>query len=272
MPEGPECRRIAEQLAQKVSGKTLVDIRVMSGRYTKKEITGLTELKSRLPIGVAGAGVHGKFIYIICEGEYSIWNTLGMSGSWKTMPSKHARVALEFSDGTIVYFTDMRNFGTIKISTSRHSLIEKLQSLGPDMLAEDVSHTKFIQVLRKKNKQNVCKVLMNQNVIAGVGNYLKADALWATSINPHANISDLSDDDLISLCDNIKKIIRTSYETGGATIQTFSGLEYEKGNYSSRFLVYNRKVDAEGNKVVRETTPDGRTTHWVREKQTRGAK
>ena len=270
MPEGPECRRIAEGLARTVSGKKIINIEILGGRYLKKEISGITRFIENLPLGVAGAGVHGKFIYLICENEFSVWNTLGMSGSWKTQQGKHSRVRFDMSDGTSVYFDDMRNFGTLKFVEGKRQLIEKLESLGPDMLSEDIEPALFIKLLRKKNSSNICKVLMDQSVIAGVGNYLKADSLWAAEIYPMANVEDLSDEDLTTLCEKIKQIIRASYNSGGATIQTFSGVEYEKGSYSSRFLVYNRKTDSMGNEVIKVMTPDGRKTHWAEKIQVRG--
>ena len=272
MPEGPECRKIAEGLAELVSRKYLADIEIMSGRYTKKEMSGLSDIASQLPLGIAGAGVHGKFIYVIFERGYSLWCTLGMSGSWSPNADKHTRVCLKLSDESCVYFIDMRNFGTLKFVAGKERLIEKLQSLGPDMLAEDVANEKFIARLRKKKNDNICKVLMDQSVIAGVGNYLKADSLWAAQINPFAKVSDLSDDDLIILCDKIKELIRVSYDLGGATISTYRGIDGQKGEYTSRFLVYNRQHDTMGNAVIKEMTPDGRKTHWSPTIQTKGKK
>jgi formamidopyrimidine-DNA glycosylase len=272
MPEGPECRRIAESLAKEISGKKITNVEILSGRYVKNEMSGLVQLKEALPVGVAGAGVHGKFIYWICENEFSVWNTLGMSGTWKKEQGKHSRVRFDFSGGSSVFFDDMRNFGTLKFVVGKHQLIQKLQSLGPDMLNDTVTPAEFITCLRRKNNSNICKVLMNQEVIAGVGNYLKADSLWAAGINPYSLVEDLSDDDLTLLCEKISAIIRASYESGGATIQTYTGINGEKGNYSSRFLVYNKKVDPMGYEVIKEHTPDGRKTHWVKQVQIRGNK
>jgi len=272
MPEGPECRKIAEGLAKLVSGKQLVGVDVLSGRYTKKEIGGLSEARVRFPLGIAGAGVHGKFIYLILEGGYSIWCTLGMSGSWSASADRHSRVRLNFHDGTSVYFVDMRNFGTLKFVAGKERLIEKLQSLGPDMLAEDVDIGKFIQKLRSKKSDNICKAIMDQSIIAGVGNYLKADSLWAAKVSPFADVSDLSDDDLGLLCTKIKETIRASYAAGGATIDTYRDVDGKKGQYTSKFLVYNKKSDPAGNEVIKEITPDGRKTHWVPKIQTRGKK
>ncbi len=263
MPEGPECKRIGESLAKEVSNKTLVGIDILGGRYTKKEPSGLSDLISELPIGVVGVGVHGKFIYWILLKEYSLWNTLGMSGFWSGEEQKHSRLKFRFLDGSHVYFNDTRNFGTIKLVKGKSELLKKLQSLGPDMLSEDVEDTTFIAALRKKNKHNICKVLMDQSVVAGVGNYVKAEALWLARINPSHCVKDLSDQKLIQLNFAIKTVLRESYKSGGATIKSYQNFDGEIGDYSSRFLVYNQKTDPHGNKVEKYQTPDGRTTHWV---------
>lgn len=262
MPEGPECRRLAESVAKYVSNKKLIEVEILSGRYTKKLPSGIDSFNENFPIKVAGVGVHGKFIYWILDKEFSIWNTLGMTGSWGATERKHSRLKFKFEDGTHIFFNDQRNFGTLKFVRGKHQLIEKLQSLGPDMLSEDVSSEKFISRLRKKNNQNICKVLMDQSIVCGIGNYIKADSLWLSKINPHLLVKEMSDQKLIVLNESIKKVIRESYESGGATIRSYKNFSSEPGEYAERFLVYNRKTDSEGNQVVREKTPDGRTTHW----------
>jgi len=135
------------------------------------------------------------------------------------------------------------------------------------MLSEDVDNVTFLSALRKKNKHNICKVLMDQSVIAGVGNYVKAEALWLAKINPASSVQDLEDHQLVDLNESIKSVLRASYESGGATIKSYKNFDGEIGDYSSRFLVYNQKTDPHGNEVVKFQTPDGRTTHWVPEVQ-----
>ena len=156
MPEGPEVRRMAIALGQFISGKTLEQIEVISGRYAKKPISGLGVYLKKLPDKVMATGVHGKFIYIILDSGCSIWSTLGMTGNWSDCLQRHSRVILRFSDSCL-YFNDIRNFGTLKISLSRNSLVEKLQSLGPDMLAGQVTDEVFIGCLRKKKDWNMKK-------------------------------------------------------------------------------------------------------------------
>ena len=66
MPEGPEVKRTAEGLARAMTGKTIIDVQILSGRYTKEAPTGIDDFKASIPIKVVGAGCHGKFIFAIC--------------------------------------------------------------------------------------------------------------------------------------------------------------------------------------------------------------
>tara|TARA_B100001123_G_scaffold342540_1_gene388683 strand:+ start:6591 stop:7391 length:801 start_codon:yes stop_codon:yes gene_type:complete len=260
MPEGPEVRKIAQTLAGAVSGETLNSVEVVSGRYLKKDPSGINLFRQQLPKKVVGAGCHGKFMYWMLDDECSIWSTLGMTGEWTLEKSKHTRLIFKLGNNE-VYFNDQRNFGTLKFVRGKFALIEKLQSLGPDMLAEDVTDSNFISQIRKKPGWEITKALMDQAIVAGVGNYIKSDSLWLSKISPHRKVCDLNDVELKSLNNAIKRIMRESFNTGGSTIETYKDSTKE-GEYTRRFLVYNQKMDPDGNKVVRELTADNRTTHW----------
>ena len=261
MPEGPEVRKNAESLAKRVSGRDISGIEILSGRYGKKPPSGLTLLKNIIPIRVVGVGSHGKFMYWILDDELSIWSTLGMTGQWGDKPSDHARIKITLNDGE-VYFNDQRNFGTIKFVRGKFQLIEKLKSLGPDMLAQDVTNNEFIKKLRSCDEWTITKALMDQSIVAGIGNYIKADSLWLAKISPHRKILDMTDIELGSLNSSIKQVMRESYKSGGATISTYRNFDGSEGEYNQRFLVYNQKTDPDGNEIIREITDDKRTTHW----------
>ena len=267
MPEGPEVRRMAHSIGNYLGKGEITDVITLSGRYTKNPIVGLHVFKKKLPQKIKAVGVHGKFIYILTESGSSIWSTLGMTGNWSNSQSKHSRIKILLSNGSCCYFNDIRNFGTMKIVHTVNSLVKKLGSLGPDMLAEDVSDDLFIKRLRTKNNWNICKALMNQSVVSGIGNYIKAESLWLSEISPERLVRDLSDSERSVLNECTKQIMRTSYDSGGATFLTHKNFGGIKGDYSSRFLCYNRKIDAEGNVVLKTKTPDGRTTHWAPDKQ-----
>ena len=263
MPEGPEVKRTAEGLARAMTSKTITSVTILSGRYLKEEPNGIEEFRSSLPINVVGAGCHGKFIFALCTDESFIWSTLGMTGYWNVDGGKYARVRIDFSDGSYVHFNDMRNFGTIKFVKGKHEMVKKLKSLGPDMLAEDVPVHKFKKALMKRPKWSLAKALMKQTLVCGVGNYIKADSLWLAKLSPHRIVETLSDIEFADLNEAIKKVMRASYASGGATIQSYVSFDDTVGLYTQQMIVYNQKQDPEGNDVIKEKTDDGRTTHWV---------
>jgi len=166
-----------------------------------------------------------------------------------------------------VYFNDQRNFGTLKLVYGPQKLQKKLFNLGPDIFSQETTISVFSKRLRNKCTWNITKALMNQSVIAGIGNYIKAESLWLAEINPLMSISDISDSNIKLLYQAIRDVAFTSYDNGGATFLTHKNFSGETGDYSDRFLCYNRKIDAEGNSVIKTDTPDGRKTHWSPDKQ-----
>ena len=258
---------MAQDLAAEISEKTLVGIEVLSGRYTKKSIQGFTEFKQHLPVKILGVGSHGKFMYLLTNAGFNVWNTLGMTGRWSNSHGRHSRVKFILKRGQCVYFDDIRNFGTLKCVYGKHTLLNKLRSLGPDLLNDDINSSFFVHRLRDKNNWNITKALMNQKIFAGIGNYVKAESLWLAEIDPTLNIHEIDDKDLVRLHSAIINVLSTSYKTGGATFLSHKNFSGKNGDYSSRFLCYNRKIDAEGNEVIKTLTPDGRMTHWAPQKQ-----
>jgi formamidopyrimidine-DNA glycosylase len=266
MPEGPEVKRTGLFLAKNLSGKTIMSAKVMSGRYTKKPIEGHVDLLGALPCKFIGVGVHGKFIYMLTDKGINCFSTLGMAGNWSLRETKHTRFLFELSDKTKVYYNDQRNFGTLAFRYGPELLKSKLMKLGPDMLSNETSEQLFIERLRKKPGWNITKALMNQSVISGIGNYIKAESLWLAEISPVRLVQEVSDVELSLLYVAIKAVMTESYTNKSTHLahKVFSDIQ---GDYSCRFLCYGRKTDAEGNEVSRMKTPDGRTTHWAPAKQ-----
>lgn len=263
MPEGAECRLIGESLARDVSGKTLVSVTTLTGRYTKVPPEGMPLVQARLPSRVVGVGVHGKFLYWINENDVFVYNTLGMTGYWTRSQEKHSRVQFSFSDGTSVFFTDSRNFGTLKFVAGRSALVEKLKSLGPDMLSEKVGDALFTERMMKKSDWTIAAALMEQSLVSGVGNYVRAEALYRAQVSPHRVVSTLQSQELSKLNASIQLVLQEAYKRRGASIKDYRDPEGGDGQYTRFFLVYNQAQDPHGNTVTREEAEDGRTIHWV---------
>lgn len=265
MPEGPEVKKTTDGLREFFLNEEITALDFGSGRYTKKDPTGYSSFRKELPKLVTAIGCKGKFIYFVFADGSSMWNTLGMSGWWSEKPGHHPRAALYVTDDKYMLYNDMRNFGTFKFVSTYNELKKKLNSLGPDLLSEDVSLDAFKKSLTKgkRAEKPISQLLMDQSVVSGIGNYLKAEILYSCRISPHRLCQDISDDEFQSLLHASKSIMQLSYESGGATIKNYKSTSSKNGMYTRRFAVYNQESDPLGNDVVRETTADKRTTHWV---------
>lgn len=268
MPEGPEVRIIVNQLNNLVKQQTLHAINIHSGRYSKKSPDGFLNFRDLLPLKLQDVKCKGKFIYFEFSGNQFMFNTLGMSGGWKVKKEKHSHYEFVF-DKITVYFTDMRNFGTLKFISKKNLLDKKLKSLGADVFTPEYNLDYVNRVLGSKKLENktIVEVLMNQAKFCGVGNYLKSEILYACQISPHRLLKDLSETDTKNIYTHSKRIVKESYADGGGSAGDFTDLENKSGSYKFKMMVYNQKKDFLGNKIKKETTKDKRTTHWVPEIQ-----
>lgn len=273
MPEGPEVR-ITTDFLKNYIGKYLSSVGLKSGRYyKKKEIPGW--MCYNKPSKLIDVNCKGKFIYFTFqEGgkEFYLFSTLGMSGMWTDKMTKHSRVSLSFLekedddpnvDWEELYFNDIRNFGTLKFSTNKKELDKKLESIGPDVLKNEIDWQGFRNRFINKPNKTIAELLMDQSVISGIGNYLKAEILYSSKISPHRIISDITNEEWHMLYYHSHVNTERSYRMGGATIATYRQPDGKEGLYNRRFAVYNQDTDPLGNVVVKETTADKRTTHWV---------
>lgn len=270
MPEGPEVRRSHEDVMRVIKGRTITDLKILGGRFEKKSPVGYDEVA--LPTTVVDGGVKGKFMWFeFGDNTTTMWVTLGMSGYWSLVKTPHAHFQIEFIDEnnepSSIYFIDQRRFGTIKFSHNKDELTTKLKTLGLDLLNEEPPLIEFIEKLNKKPKVSVCEALMDQRICAGVGNYIKCEVLYRSRISPYRKVQELSQSEFGKLYSWIRKIIRASYLQGGASIRNYRRLDGEIGDFVFDFEVYAQKKDPFGNDVVREETPDKRTTHWVPSRQ-----
>ena len=225
MPEGPEVRLFIDNLNQNFRHYMIKSVEILSGRYIKKPILNLNLLHNK---EIESFNCKGKFIWLDLK-DAVVFNTLGMTGSWSRKKTNYTRIAINFYENDTLYFNDIRNFGTFQIK-SKEELYKKLNSLGPDMLSNPPSSNDFILSLRKKNNKDICSVLMNQNIISGVGNYIKAESLWFSKINPHSLIENLTDENLETLRKAILFVINKSYQNQGASIKNYYTFDNEKGN------------------------------------------
>jgi formamidopyrimidine-DNA glycosylase len=269
MPEGPEVKTTTDFLST-FKGKSFSSFAVLSGRYTKKG--GIpNDSVAVLPATIKSVDCKGKFIYFtfVCEdnSEYYMFSTLGMTGMWSREKTKHSRFCIFFDDEDILYYNDIRNFGTLKFVKNKSDLDKKLKTLGPDVLNCNIDWQGFRNRFLKKHNKTITECLMDQSVVCGIGNYLKSEILYSSKISPHRLVKDITVNEWHDLYYNSLTIPQRSYKLGGATIKDYRKADGTKGSFSRRFAVYNCKTDPKNNIIIKETTKDKRSTYWVPEIQ-----
>lgn len=269
MPEIAEVRRYVDQLTKEYSGKDLYSVKVIGGRFLNEDTETCLDLL-KFPMRNITFNAKGKFIYWSMEESETkaiihFFITLGMAGSFG-QKNKHS--ALEFNfQNAVVYFNDIRHFGTFKVVYGDKALLKKLKSLGWDSLQNPKVPPEIIPQLRNKNHKTIAEILMDQKIFAGVGNYIRSEVLYLTSIHPNTIIRNLSDNQLAALCENIISVANEAYLAGGATIRTYSDLYGNVGTFYNQFKVYGKKQDPYGREVSKLTAADGRTVHYVKDIQ-----
>lgn len=263
MPEAPEVRTITDQLELALKGHVLQSVEVLSGRYARHgDPPGLSSFRTWLPLPCDIVNCKGKLIFFSFGGRH-VLNTLGMTGFWSRRPEDHARLRFTFDVGDF-YFCDARNFGTMHFDLSQAQLLKKLGGLGHDLLnGGRLPDDMFRERLMRRKKKTIVETLMDQSVLAGVGNYIKCEALYRSGISPHRVTGTLSNDEFKGLQDAVVHVMTSSYASKGHTMSDFRDIDGNPGTYKFDLAVYRKDRDPLGNEVIREETKDGRTTHWV---------
>lgn len=276
MPEGPEVKSIADELNHLIRDyPDLISLDYDQGsRYDRKPLLHREEFNALLPRKIICLRTKGKKLIFDLGGIYLI-SSLGMEGRWTKNPGRHSNLWLSFgsvfkSNRLLVkvmeerlYFDDSRHFGEMIICLSDSELQSHLINVGPDLLAEEISREKWLEIFRGKSLQNkeITAMLLEQKLVSGIGNYLRAEILYRSKINPGRLIGDLSDEELERLRIIAHQIIKYSYLSKGCTIRSFWNLSGQAGKFQCQ--VYNHKKDPQGNSVVQTKFKDGRTTWWV---------
>ena len=273
MPEGPECKIITEGLTKLLGGKTLSTLTINpKSRYHKKAPDGFPEFTAALPTKITQIKQHGKFIWWEFANGWVAWQTLGLAGGWFVKEKGNSGIHLTTMEGQTIYYDDARHFGTLKFLEPTSAVKEtakKLKTLGPDILTRPhISASEYIARLRKYPKHIIGVLLMVQKVMAGVGNYLRSEILYAARVNPHTMVGDLTDEQLTRLYGKTYELAEASYRAGGASIQHYSDIYSHDGKFEYQMQVYGRKKTPGGLEVKAEKLgKETQTTYWCPELQ-----
>src|SRR3989344_5709242 len=156
-------------------------------------------------------------------------------------PDKSTRGMIDFTDGSKLFFNDQRKFGWMRLlPTAEVPLIDFMKTVGPEPLEDDFTVDKFIERLMMRKNSPVKAVLLDQKVLAGIGNIYADASLWVAKIHPSAHVARISKTKLVVLHQALRDILHLSIESGGSTDRNYVNAKGERGSYLQFAQVFRR--------------------------------
>ena len=161
------------------------------------------------------------------------------------LPDRSTRVQMDFTDGSRLFFNDQRKFGWMKLlPTVEVQNLPFMQKVGPEPLDPQTRAEDFVQRIRRRQNSMIKPALLDQAVIAGVGNIYADEALWAAQLHPQTRVKNISDQQLNTLFNELRQILQLSIDQGGSTDRNYVDAEGRKGNYLAFARVFRREGQA----------------------------
>lgn len=180
------------------------------------------------------------------------------------LPDKSTRVTLMFKDGSHLYFNDFRKFGWVRLlPTAEVPNIDFFKKVGPEPLSDNFTFEQFKERIERRKNTSIKAALLDQTVVAGIGNIYADEALYAARIHPATKVVRVSSVKLRRLFDAVREVLLLSIEKGGSSDKNYVNAEGKRGSYLSFANVFRRegKPCARCGTEIVKTRVAGRGTH-----------
>ncbi len=242
MPELPEIETIKTGLASHIIDKIIIN-------YEKK-CKVLRQILSNnfdilLNARILSIMRRAKYLLINLDNSFTIVIHLGMSGSFTIQPAnyssqKHDHVIFYLDNQQQLVFNDPRRFGMIYLLPQEKLLDQQIfKALGPEPLTEQFNAGYLASKLAKRHKI-IKNVIMDNNIVVGVGNIYASESLFRAKIHPLRPAYSLSHTEIIDLVLAIKNVLISSIAAGGTTLKDFINANSKPGYFQQELLIYNR--------------------------------
>ena len=262
MPELPEVETVRRVLCKKVLNKKISSIDVIYGNIIKNDIKFF---KDNL--------VNDCFINILRKGKYLIFETnnnylishLRMEGKFFYKDkfngyTKHDHVSINFIDGSKLIYNDVRKFGTMEL-ISKDKIDDYFIKLGKEPKYLDIE---YVRMKVCKSNKPVKTILLDQSIIAGLGNIYVNEVLYESKVSPFKLGKDLSTYDIDNVIKSSVRIIDKAIDEGGCTIRSYTSSLGVTGNYQNYLKVHmkDNEVCSICNKKIKKEKIGGRSTYY----------
>ncbi|NIJ08215.1 formamidopyrimidine-DNA glycosylase [Sphingomonas vulcanisoli] len=265
MPELPEVETTVRGLRPVLEGHRLT---LVEPRRADLRRTIPIDLRQRLTgARVTGLGRRAKYGLIETDRGDTLIFHLGMSGRWRVDPEelgKHDHLVLETDQKRRLSLQDPRRFGSLDlVATAELSSFPAFVALGPEPLGPELT-ADFLAERLKGRSAPIKAMLLNQRIVAGLGNIYVCEALNLSRINPCTMAGKLTKAKLARLVEAIHQVLEAAIEAGGSTLRDYARPDGQLGYFSKQFRVYGRegKPCPCGKGVVQRQVDAGRSTFW----------
>jgi len=264
MPELPEVETTVNGLRQVLDGKIITgaearraDLRWPIPPDLRQRLTGAR---------VTQLGRRAKYGLIFTDREDVLIFHLGMSGRWRVDPEKiekHDHFIIETEGGRRIALNDPRRFGSLDIMpTSEIDKYRSFTTMGPEPLSDDFNAKALKQAIAGRAAP-IKTMLLNQNIVAGLGNIYVCEALHMAGISPTSKAGSIGLARLERLVPAIKQVLAAAIEAGGSTLRDFAAPDGELGYFAKDWLVYGREgLACKCGAMVKRRVDSGRSTFY----------
>ncbi len=276
MPELPEVETIRRQLAPHLEGRRLERVQVLDERWSEpmSPVEVSDALEGR---GIAEVGRRGKYFDVRLDDEMHLVMHLRMTGNLLLVPKgddearQYTRVRFELDDGSRVFFTDPRRFGTGQVLAGDAARDEYFaERLGVEPLGDEFT-AEYLHELTRGRRAPVKAFLLSQDRIAGVGNIYADEALWISRIHPLRPVGTLKRPQTALLRDAVVEVLEAGIDAKGSSIDDFRNADGQRGSYQYGFKAYGRAGEPceRCATPIRKIVAAGRGTHFCQKCQPR---
>lgn len=259
MPELPEVETVRRGLSKLIIGRRIVDVKSDNPKsFPNSEI----DVKNFLiDAQIKAVRRRAKVLMIDLSTDYTLVIHLKMTGQLVfvddasrfgaghpndsllgALPDKSTRVAFSFDDGSHLYFNDQRKFGWVRLMpTLEVPNIDFMKKVGPEPLEADFTAKDFAERFKRRARTTIKAAILDQTVIAGVGNIYADEALWGAKIHPATLVGDLPYSKFHLLYSEVRYVMNLSIEKGGSTNRNYVNAEGKKGSYMDFARVFRRE-------------------------------
>jgi len=287
MPELPEVETIVSDLKKKVLKRTFLDLWTDSKKLIKKpkdfEVFK-KNIKNKKIINIKRRGkniifflsdnkillIHQKLTGHLLFGKWSFKNgkwTSNVKGPLYDDPKNGFLHLIFFLDkGQQIALSDLRKFAKAELWDKREfEESEDFRKLGPEPLDKRFTLSVFTKAILRKKGGIIKKILMDQNVLVGIGNIYSDEILWEAKINPLRNVSTLSEKELKNIYKAIKKILLKALHLRGDSMSDYRTIFGRKGGYQKVQRVYQqegKKCPRKDGGIIQRKKIGGRSAHF----------